>query len=558
MIRLGRLVRHLRGSSSRGLEREDQAESWRVEARQLGDENRWLEAAERWHQLVDADPTDAQAHRELARSAGNIFAWGGSIVGGDPGRFVSSVQLAAEHDHPVARDPLGVARRSIERAAELRPDSEAWLAPLAELREADGDLDGAIEAYERAVAASAVSHSAWVVRSRHLWQFELERAHHRRGTARVDDPLFTADLVPEVDTSRAPSDGMAGVFRARFTHQGLNVGGFTLEPGLAVVEVALDGVPLRRVNVGDAGGDHGAFDMVLRRPVLDVAPRRSKLTVTTSDGRRLLTHGSTAVEVELPEASGRLDELLAAGVTVDKKGGLTPTAAETAARQVALLGLYGRAREAFAELDRELFVLYGTLLGVHREGSLIPGDDDLDCGYVARGSDPASVKADATELIEALVRGGFSVSFNRRGRLFRVHHDALGDATLHLDVHPIWFEGPDLYVHNHHRFPASVEDLLPAEERALPDGTVLVPRHPEVLLERFYGPGWRTPDPGYVDDSSGAPTEVMARLNEALLTPTEYRDLAARLDDPARRTPVQGRLVSIALQSLYPLEHFVE
>ncbi|WP_052664289.1 tetratricopeptide repeat protein [Nitriliruptor alkaliphilus] len=528
----------------------------RGEAAALAAEDRWFEAAERWQRLATARPDDANAHRELARTAGLVAAWRGTFVGSPP-RFRTDTQLAADRpEEPVAVDPTGTALAAIERAVELRPDSVAWLAPLGELRAAAGDTVGAIAAYERAVEATRTSHSAWVVTSRHLWQFELERDHHRNEAARVDDPLFDAALEPE---AAAALGDPPGVVRPRFTHQGLHVTGIVADPSVTVVEVTLGDLPVRTVNLA-SGEPLRRFDLVLRRPVLDVAPPVGRLAVTTPDGRVLPAPGPVAaVTVRLPHASGTLGDLLADGVRVDKKGGLTPTADEVASRQADLLRLYGLVRDALAEdHGRELFALYGTLLGIHRQGDLIPGDDDFDCGYVAGATDPVAVKAEAVDLIAALVREGFSVSINRRGRLFRVHHDAIGDASLHLDVHPVWFEGPDLYVHNHHRFPAVVDDLLPAEARDLRGEPVLVPRRPEVLLERFYGPGWRTPDPGYVDDATGADPAVMTRLGEALLSPEEFRALDDRLAVSAADHPGQGRLVSIASQPLYPLDDVIE
>jgi hypothetical protein len=521
---------------------------------------RWADAAEQLQGLTRTHADAALAHRELARSALELATWGASAVGagpsGGPERLVSLDELAAARpESQVLHDPIGVGRAAMERAVELRPRSEAWLAPLAELREAAGDLDGAINAYERAVEASETSRSSWVVRSRHLWQFQLERARHQAGSGRVEDPLFAASVDP--DPGSSPGDLTVGIFRARFTHQGLNVGGWVVDPDVETLELALAGTVLRRVNVGQ-GALRGS-DTLLQRGVLDVGPPLARLTVTTLDGRRLATAGRAgAVTVSLPSASGELDDLLATGVTVDKKGALTPTEGCAAARQDDHLRLYRAVRTFFADvLGRDLFVLYGTLLGVHREGELIRGDDDFDCGYVSDAGHPLAVKAEAVGVIEQLVRSGFDVSFNRRGRLFRVHRRDIGDAALHLDVHPIWFEGPQLYLHNRHRFPATVDDLLPTQEQVLRGGTVLVPHRPEVVLERLYGPRWRTPDPGYVDDATGTDPEVMARLAEALLTPDEYRELATRLAEPARAHREQGRLVSIAAQSLYPLDAFI-
>lgn len=515
--------------------------------------------------LVVDHPDLAVAHRELANAAHELAVWGGSFEpdpdGGAP-RFVTRHALAGEVSddwiREVLTEPVAAGRAAIERAVELVPTTVAWLAPLAELREAAGDLDGAIDAWERAVAASETADSAWVVRSRHRWQFQLERAHARAGGVRVDDPLFDARIDP-LTADHEPDRDVAGACWPRFTHQGLQVGVRVADPDVATVELMVDGTVLREANVGHGDGARPA-ELILRRPVLDVAPADAVVEIRTGDGRPLWIGGrAEQARLVLPTASARLPALLAEGRRVDKKGGLTPTAEEVDDRQATTLELYRRVADLLErDHGRSLVLLYGSLLGAHRDGRLIPGDDDLDCGYVATAGDPEGVKAEACELIEALVRAGFTVSFNRRGRLFRVHDDALRDPSLHLDVHPIWFEGDHLYVHNHHRFVAGVDDLLPAAPYQLAGGKILVPHRPEQLLERFYGPGWRVPDPGYVDDATGTDPEVMAHLGRALLTPAEHRQLAATIEASRDAHPGQGRLVSIAAQPLYPLADVIE
>ena len=123
----------------------------------------------------------------------------------------------------------------------------------------------------------------------------------------------------------------------------------------------------------------------------------------------------------MPHGDGRLFSLIEAGGTLSKKGEIDLSPAETKRREDRQLEIYSRVRAFFEEtLGRPLLLLYGTLLGFQREGDIIVGDDDFDVGYVSDKTDPVAVKEETKEIIVELVRAGFTVSLNRRGRMFRV------------------------------------------------------------------------------------------------------------------------------------------
>jgi phosphorylcholine metabolism protein LicD len=101
---------------------------------------------------------------------------------------------------------------------------------------------------------------------------------------------------------------------------------------------------------------------------------------------------------------------------MNKKGVISATEDELRERQSAYLELYADLRRFFAEeLGKPLMLMYGTLLGYHRDGDLIPGDDDFDAGYISDEHDPIAVKEETKRVIATLVRAGYLVSFNRRG-----------------------------------------------------------------------------------------------------------------------------------------------
>lgn len=525
------------------------------QARTLAAEGRWWDAAVMLRASLHDAPDDAVALRELARVADELGRWGHSVAGRPP--ILAPIASFGGGDDELRDDPRAVARRALERAVELRPDSVAWRGALGELCATTGDHARAVDLLDEVVAATADTTTAWTLRSRHRWMFLAEDAAARRGAARVTDPLFDVAVTP------VPGDvaGVVGVGRVRVTHQGVNVGGH-VRADVDTVELWLDGGRLRSVNAGSPapGGAVRPFDALLRRATVEHLARRTRLEVRTATGSPLVLQGSAvAVDLDVPHGRGDLDSRLAAGATLDKKGGLSALPHEALAWQSRALELLDEIGAWFdAHVGTPLLVLYGTLLGVHRDGDLIPGDDDVDAGYVSRASTPRAVKEEAVDLVRALVAAGYTVSVNRRGRLFRVGTTEAGDGGLHLDVHPIWFDGPTLYVPNHTSFASTVDDWLPSATATVRGHTVRTPHDPEVFLHAQYGPGWRVPDPGYVEHTAGVDPAVIATIDEALLTPGEQRSLAVEIDGARRRGEVTGRFVPIAMQPLYPLEELLE
>lgn len=517
---------------------------------------RWSAARAVLEEQLAADPEDAEGLRRLARVAERIWRWGGSLEENDPRAdapgFRSVVSIAGSDD-----EPLHAARRALEQAVALEPTRWAWRGALGELREAAGDYPGAIACYEAMLEREVSSNRVAAFRDAHRWEFALERARHLAGAARVEDPLFAAaiDIDPEERTT--PRSLPVGCFEAYWTFGGLGVRGFVTSPDIRRVDVLVDDVLLRRLNV-QPGAFLPQLGQAVGRQVLEQFPTEARLRVRTEQGDELFARGrGKALRLTMPTGAGRLHEVLQESGGLDKKGLLAPGAEEMRRRRAAYLRLYDTARTVFERTcHRSLFVIHGTLLGVHREGDLIAGDDDFDVAYVSSATTPAGVKAEAMQHIRTLVREGFTVSFNRSGRLFRLHGGGAGE-SVHLDVHPAWFEDDRLWLHNDVCLSATVDDFLPVEQVVLDSVTVDVPRHPEVFLEGQYGSTWDIPDPGFMSRRSATSSAVLKHLSKAFITPHEYRELKAELAREAESCPGTGRFVAVGLQPLYPLDDFV-
>jgi hypothetical protein len=495
-------------------------------------------------------PEHAASHRMLGEVSLTLATWGGSFDGTLADRGAGTVQFGRS----VATDSAQ-ARQSLERAAVLAPARTAWRASLVEARLADGDLPGAAALLESALRDARESTGRWVLAVTQRWQFDLESIYHRMGSPRVDDPLFECRAEPGDPVSG--SQPVAGLFRARFTFAGLAVTGIVTGDGDRV-EVLLDGVPLRTVNVG-GDGFFPEFTLEIRRATLASFPTDATVEVRTPDGSRLRAPGGADhLRLRIPHGTGDIRAVLAAGARLDKKGTISPSPAQTRLRQDRYLEIYDRVRDFFGrELGRPLFLMYGTLLGYHRDGDFIPGDDDFDAGYVSDATDPVAVKQETMRIVVELVRAGFTVSVNRRGRLFRVQLEREANDGYHLDLRPVWFSGGRVWVHNHCSFPSQREDFLPVAEGELRGVRVLVPQDTEAFLRGHYGPGWKVPDPGFQYYTSEIDPEILANLARALITVRECRELSARIAREVGDSPTVGRFVSVGSQDLYPLDRFL-
>ncbi|MBB5022915.1 LicD family protein [Desulfurispira natronophila] len=151
------------------------------------------------------------------------------------------------------------------------------------------------------------------------------------------------------------------------------------------------------------------FHFHLKREVLARFPSTGTMALTTPDGKVVSWRGCSEWRVKIPHGDGRLFSTIESGGSVDKKGFLAPTPQQVRTRQDRYLEIYQEANAFFSQhWGSPMLLLYGTLLGVVREGDFIPGDDDFDAGYVSNKGSPGAVKQETMELVVQLVLHGFS------------------------------------------------------------------------------------------------------------------------------------------------------
>jgi len=120
-------------------------------------------------------------------------------------------------------------------------------------------------------------------------------------------------------------------------------------------------------------------------------------------------------------------------------------------------------------------------------------------------------------------------------------------------VHSFWLQNGRIWAHNDFCARGTREQYVPATEKTFKGFTAYVPADPEAYLSAHYGPGWKVPDPGFVNTYEDKDPEVLAGLAKALMTPVEYREACTRLEAIRKMNPVAGDFASLAERPLYPL-----
>lgn len=368
------------------------------------------------------------------------------------------------------------------------------------------------------------------------------------------DPLF------ECHAKSAKSDAAnlsitSGNFIVEFSYAGIKVVGklpANPDADLDRIDIFLDDQLLRSESL-TFKNNSASFHFSIKREALRMFSPNSVLNLRTPSGDYITSDDfGTHVALSIPHGTGEMANHLTLTGTLDKKGNTRPSKRDVDARQNGYLALYERATQVFEdEFGIPLILLCGTLLGQHRDGGFVPGDDDFDVGYVSEKTTPEAVKAEAIDIIQRLTGRGFLIAMNREGKPFRIS-DAKSGIEIHLDVTPVYC--PDdghVWMHKLARLDISLDELRQTETDDFNGVLITKPKGTEAYLAAYYGPTWNVPDPNFAYADWAAPQNVVNGLRATCLNLEEQQALMA-----TTKKSGQGAFLPLSLQPLYPLKAY--
>ncbi len=152
------------------------------------------------------------------------------------------------------------------------------------------------------------------------------------------------------------------------------------------------------------------------------------------------------------------------------------------------------------DVDVDVYVTGGTLLGPYRDGRVMPNDDDADLAYLSKLSHPLDVARECFALGRALVAAGITVVRCSAGHL-QLHFEHEGRPDGYVDIFTGWIDDSGWW---YQLFPIRAqvrrEQLVPPDTIEIEGRPQPMCREPEVMLEAIYGPGWAHPDPAFSFD----------------------------------------------------------
>lgn len=270
---------------------------------------------------------------------------------------------------------------------------------------------------------------------------------------------------------------------------------FTLEDA-SVADVRFDGHRVWSVSVPYA--EDGTITLNWPRALRARLTGITTVELADSANGRLI---DTAVDVRFGTSRKRLELTDARGrwLAMTKWDRLGPVLDGRDESVGAALLANGRKLVDYLQDDgHEVFIVGGTLLGVIRDGGLLPHDDDLDLAFYSHADNALDIGLESYRMERALKRRGYTVVRHSLTHLEIEFFNSSGEPDHYIDIFTGFFQD-GLYNQPFALRGPEVQpgDLIPTRPRSVEGVELPEPANPEAWLSYAYGPGWKVPDPTF-------------------------------------------------------------
>lgn len=295
---------------------------------------------------------------------------------------------------------------------------------------------------------------------------------------------------PPQRQAKGPDPDLPGRFVIEPHHLGLRISGWVTDGGSpCLVEIVEDGRTIAQVRTdGRAGVTASRFRLIIRWQGLAEIPADARIGARADGSPLVQPAGGHLWIVEQVRRSESdvlsVEQLTKKGTVAGRLGGAEGDAAVWAAVLACV--------SALERAGKSAFVLYGTLLGAVRDGRTVTGDDDVDVAFVAEATNAEALRQELLALCLSLLLQGLTVAL-KEAHGWAALEVRMGPVTI--DVTAILIRGDRAWAYR--RVTADRSAYLPTSELMVRGVAVPVPADPDAVLTSIYGPGWRTPDPGF-------------------------------------------------------------
>lgn len=154
-----------------------------------------------------------------------------------------------------------------------------------------------------------------------------------------------------------------------------------------------------------------------------------------------------------------------------------------------------------AELDLQVWLAFGSLLGAARNGHVIGHDSDVDLSYLSHADSMVGTIREMYDITRVLRAAGLTV-MNKSGGFVTVLFTGEDGGQGSIDIYSFFYVAENLYGNATLRVPADASIIEPLGLMEFEGVMLPVPADPDAMLTLSYGPNWRVPDPSFSHNPS--------------------------------------------------------